>query len=113
MNQRPSQFLLCLSCSQLVASRICGFGLPVRGASATSAIGLSYKKIGAGSPLPAPRHLLAIDALQLPLGFGDGALGVLGAGAVVGEHVDHDEVRDRLRRLFADRSDPGGWQRAL
>ena len=55
----------------------------------------------------------AIDALQLPLGFRDGGLGILGAGAVVGEHVDHDEVGDRGRRLLAGRADARRRQRAL
>src|SRR3990170_3519036 len=66
-----------------------------------------------GSCLPPVRLLLAIDALQLALGNRDRALGVFTAGAVVGEHVDHQEVRDGRRRLFADLADARGRQRAL
>src|SRR5450759_1416122 len=54
-----------------------------------------------------------IDALQLPLGNRDRALGVLAAGAVVRNHVDHQEVGDRGRRLLAGRADAGSGKRAL
>src|SRR5262249_3231689 len=47
------------------------------------------------------RRALAIDALQLPLAGTDRAFDVVAPGAVVGEHVDHQEVRDRGRGLFA------------
>src|SRR5258707_15494314 len=56
---------------------------------------------------------LAIDALQLPLAVRDRALGVLGAGAVVGEHVDHQAVGDRGRRLLPGGADAGSGKRAL
>src|SRR6266702_4639864 len=59
------------------------------------------------------RFSLAIDALQLTLGFRDRGLGILGAGAVVGEHVDHQEVGDRGCRLLARRTDAGRGKRAL
>src|SRR5262245_41221768 len=65
------------------------------------------------APMPSAPLSSAIDALQLPLGFHNGALRVLGASAVVGEHVDHDEVGDRGRRLLADMADAGGRKRAL
>src|SRR5471032_322097 len=55
----------------------------------------------------------AIDALQLPLGNRDGALGVFAAGAVVGEHVDDEEVGDRGCRLLADLADAGRGQRTF
>src|SRR5690242_19708717 len=51
------------------------------------------------------RALRAIDALERPLGVRDRALHVIAAGAVVGEHVDDDEVGDRARRLLADRAE--------
>src|SRR6476620_3038872 len=57
--------------------------------------------------------LLAIDALQLPLAVRDRALGVLGARAVVGEHIDHQEVGDRGGRLLAGGADAGSRKRAL
>src|SRR4051795_10856479 len=60
-----------------------------------------------------PDLSLTIDALQLPLAIGDRALGVLGARAVVGEHVDHQEVGDRGRRLLARRTNTGSRERAL
>src|SRR3954471_4077270 len=57
--------------------------------------------------------VLTIDALQLPLAIGDRALGVLGARAVVGEHVDQQEVGDRGRRLLAGRTNTGSRERSL
>src|SRR6476469_8045674 len=61
----------------------------------------------AGGRPPARRGLCsAIDTLQLPLGNRDRTLRVLAPGAVVGEHVDDDEVGDRGRRLLADRTEP-------
>src|ERR1700730_13130114 len=54
-----------------------------------------------------PIVILAIDALQLPLAIRDRALGILGARAVVGEHVNHQEVGDRGRRLLAGGADAG------
>src|ERR1700753_165171 len=70
---------------------------------------------GTGGSTPPVRTvgLTAVDSFQWPLGFRDRALGILGAGAVIGEHVDHDEVGDRGRRLLAGRADAGGRQRAL
>src|SRR5437763_17111150 len=56
---------------------------------------------------------LSIDALQLPLAIRDRALGVLGARAVVGKHVDDQEVGDRGRRLLAGRTNTGSGERAL
>ena len=58
---------------------------------------------GSGGLHPAAARPIVstIDALQLPLGNRDGALGVFAAGAIVGEHVDHQEVGDRGRRLLA------------
>src|SRR6267154_1725884 len=133
MNQKPSQLRLVLIWSHVVASRICC--LATRGWSAMSAIGdvpstfwfehdlfgtagsyssgsCSVVGAGGGRPPPAPVRS-AIDSLQLPFGFRHGGLGVLGAGAVVGEHVDHDEVCNRGCRLFAGRADSRGRQRAL
>src|ERR1043166_2815185 len=55
----------------------------------------------------------AIDALQLPLRHRDRALGVFAAGAVIVEHVDHQEVGDRGCRFLADLADAGCRQRAL
>ena len=63
--------------------------------------------------LAAPGLHSAIDALQLPFGNRDRALGVLAAGAEVREHIDHQEVGDRGRRLFAGLADAGGRKRAL
>src|SRR6185437_2646071 len=61
---------------------------------------------GAGGDQPPPAPLRsAIDSLQLPFGVRDRALGILAAGAVIGEHIDHDEVRDRGRGLFTGRAD--------
>src|SRR3981189_1581151 len=106
MNQKPSQFRLVLSWSHAVASRISR--LAVRGCRAMSAMtksldtsdavvtgarGRIFRHLGrAGGPTVVPRPrpivLLAIDALQLPLALRHRGLGILGAGAVIGEHVD-------------------------
>src|SRR5689334_23812982 len=105
MNQNPSQFRLCLSWSHAVASRISV--LARWGARAMSAMSVipSAVAVGRAAPMPPAPLSSAIDALQLPLGFRDGGLGVLRTGAVVREHVDHDEVGDRGRRLFAGVAD--------
>src|SRR5450631_2711980 len=66
----------------------------------------------ASSSQPA-RSYSTIDALQLPLGNRDRAWGSLAAGAVVGEHVDHQEVGNRGRGLLSGRADAGSGQRAL
>src|SRR3954452_21937433 len=60
-----------------------------------------------------PRSCLAINSLQLTLAVRDRALGVLGPRAVVGEHVDYQEVGDRGRRFLAGGSDTRGGKRAL
>src|SRR4051794_19823218 len=65
---------------------------------------VSLVKTGGGSPPPAPLSS-AIDALQLPFGFRHRCLGILGAGAIVGEHVHHDEVGNRGCRLLTDLAD--------
>ena len=62
---------------------------------------------------PAFVSCLAINPLQLPLRDRDGALGVFASGAVVGEHIDDQEVGDRGRRLFARMADAGSRQRTL
>ena len=69
----------------------------------------AVSSIGRAASLPAARPilLLAIDTLQLSLGNRDRALGILRAGAVVGEHVDHQEVGDRRRRLLAGGANAG------
>src|SRR5258707_14382938 len=121
MNQNPSQFRLVLSWSHVVASRICG--LAVRGCSAMSAMTKSLEssdavfihgrgrrsghvvdRAGCNQLVARPIARSAIDALQLPLAVRDRTLGVLGARAVVGEHVDHQEVGDRGCRLLAWRA---------
>src|SRR5258708_7832463 len=75
----------------------------------------AISSIGRAALLSAARPIvvLAIDALQLALALRNRGLGILGAGAVVGEHVDHQEVGDRGRRLFAGRADAGSRKRAL
>src|SRR5882724_3001293 len=50
----------------------------------------------------------AIDALQLPLGHRDRALGVFAFGAIVCKHIHHEEVGDGGRRLLARGTDAGG-----
>ena len=62
---------------------------------------------------PAFRVSSAIEPRRLPLGDLDAALGVLAAGADIGEHVEDDEVGERRRRLLADRSQAARGQRAL
>src|SRR6185437_6748576 len=66
-----------------------------------------------GRQSPAARLRSAIDTLELPLGVRHGGLGVLRARAIVGEHVDDDEVADRGRRPLVRRADAGSRQRAL
>src|SRR5882757_5992949 len=66
-----------------------------------------------GAPPDPATASASIDALQLPLGILHRGLGILRAGAIIGEHVDHDEVGDRGRRLLAGRADAGGRQRTL
>src|SRR3984957_334864 len=63
----------------------------------------AVRKLIAGRPIV----VLAIDALQLPLAVRNRTLGVLGAGAVIGEHVDHQEVGDRGRGLLAGGANAG------
>src|SRR4029079_5422642 len=65
--------------------------------------GAKEKAGGRRSCLP-PAPALSVDAAQLPLGDGDGALGVFTAGAEISEHVEHDEIRDRGGCLLADRA---------
>src|SRR3954469_23718847 len=106
MNQKPSQLRLVLIWSHVVASRICG--LAIRGWSAMSAMGgfPELTVVGAdGDRPPSAPVLSTIDALQLPFGFCHSGLGILGAGAEVGKHIDHDEVGNRGRRLFTDLAD--------
>src|SRR5712672_4153530 len=67
----------------------------------------------AAACLQPARLYSAINALQLPLGNRDRTLGVFAAGAVVGEHVDDEEVGDRGRRLLAGRADAGSGKRTL
>src|SRR6476659_7774622 len=114
MNQKPSQLRLVLIWSHVVASRICA--LAIRGWSAMSAIGdVPTKELMARAAVacrPRPSRS-AINSLQLTFGFGHGGFAVLGAGAVVGEHIDHDEVGNRGRCLLAGRSDAGSRQSAL
>src|SRR4051794_23291501 len=119
MNQKPSQLRLVLSWSQAVASRICAFA--ARGCRAMSAIGeipscewhdaMSPERCNrvdeAGGNGPPASSMSAIDALQLPFRDRDRAGGGLAAGAVVGEHVDHQEVGDRSCRLLAGLADAG------
>src|SRR5258705_10444460 len=129
MNQKPSQLRLVLSWSHFVASRISG--LAVRGCSAMSAFDeipqlampssqvhaletQAMSSIGRTASCLQPAQLYStIDTLQLPLAVRDRTLGVLGAGAVVGEHVDHEEVRNHGRRLLAHRADAGSGKRSL
>src|SRR5579885_3697155 len=63
--------------------------------------------------IPAPRTeagngVSPVNPLQLPLGDGDRAFDVLTARAVVGEHIQDEEIRDRGGRLFADGAQPSG-----
>src|ERR1700716_700015 len=67
----------------------------------------------AGRNLQPARLYSTIDALQLPLGNRNRAGGRLAAGAVVGEHVDHQEVGDRGRRLLARCADARRGKRAF
>src|SRR4051812_40171594 len=134
MNQKPSQLRLLLSWSHAVASRMgCLAALVPNAMSAIGVVpydylrrhclshsprakgaraGLKKDRAGRNSMRPAPSSS-TINALQLPFGNGDRALGVVASAAVVGEHVDHQEVGDRGRRLLAGRADAGSRQRAL
>src|SRR6476620_3703608 len=101
MNQMPSQLRLTFNRSQALISRISRFARCWPVPIATVAMSLFHSgrilfiADGRGRPLPAALPMrLAIDALQLPLGNRDGTLDVLAASAVVGEHVDHQEVGD-------------------
>src|SRR6202163_4837659 len=59
------------------------------------------------------RGYLPIDPPRLTLRHRDRAFRVLAAGEVIGEHVEHEEVGDRRRRLLADRAEAAGGERAL
>src|SRR3954470_12344579 len=73
-----------------------------------------YRRSGGPQTRQRPARLYStIDALQLPLAVRDRTLGVLGARAVVGEHVDHQEVGDRGRGLLGGRTNTGSGERAL
>src|SRR4051812_21132264 len=56
---------------------------------------------------------LAVDAFRLPLGTRDRTLQVLATSTVVGEHIDHDEIRNRGRRFFTEVADAGRRQGAF
>src|SRR5262249_34909032 len=61
-------------------------------------------RAGRGSAGVAPA--LPIQPLRLAFGDLDRTLSILATGARIGEHVEHDEVGERRRRLLADRSLP-------
>src|SRR5580704_4765036 len=84
---------------------VAGAGVRISGRGGNRAA----RKLIAGRPIV----VLAIDALQLSLAVRNRTLGVLGAGAVIGEHVDHQEVGDRGRGLLAGGADARRRQRAL
>src|SRR5690349_10826179 len=56
---------------------------------------------------------LPVNPLQLPLRDGNRAFHVLAAGAVVGEHVENDEICDGGRGFLADRTQSAGGERAF
>src|SRR5690348_5963966 len=78
----------------------------------SSAAGTAAMDAGGCSGLRPPAAS-TINALRLPLGDGDCAFHVLTPGAVVGKHVEHEEIGDCRRRLLADRAEPAGREGAL
>src|SRR3954471_6388414 len=105
MNQAPTTSRFVFHRSQAVASRIGAFATAPNVKSAMFSSAQTRRHEGAAS-FPARRPLAResgpVDALELALGHADRALGVLAAGADIGEHVEHHEVGDRRRGLLAD-----------
>src|SRR5262245_52483986 len=73
----------------------------------------SLSRRWAGGAAPPALMPLAIDPGELALRDLYRILDVLAAGAIVGEHVEQDEVGNRGGRFLADRAEATGRQRAL